>query len=110
LALSAEYWQQLGGLDEQALAVNYKYVDLCLRAQSSGLRNLYLPHVQAIHHESKSRGRPEGDSYRQWRREWAVMERRWGELLDFDPAYSPWLTLENERFGLSLRRHSLSLR
>ena len=96
LAISTENWQQLGGLDEHRLAVNYNDVDLCLRAQSSGLRNIYLPHVKAIHHESKSRGRPEGKAYRQWRREWAVMEQRWSALLFNDPAYSPYLTLRTK--------------
>ena len=110
MAVSADHWEQLGGLDEQGFAVNYNDVDLCLRANAAGLRNIYLPHVQAIHHESKSRGRPKGASYRQWRREWALMESRWGEFLDCDPAYSPWLTLEDEQFGLSLRTQSLFLR
>lgn len=110
LAISREHWQQLGGLDDEHLWVNYNDVDLCLRAQQSGLHNIYLPQVKAIHHESKSRGRPEGASYRLWRREWSVMEQRWGHLLDCDPAYSPWLTLENEQFDLSLRTGSIDLR
>ena len=110
LAISRENWQQLGGLDEENLWVNYNDVDLCLRAGAAGLRNLYLPQVKAMHHESKSRGRPEGAAYRQWRREWAVMEQRWGALLECDPAYSPWLTLEDERFGLSYRQEPLALR
>ena len=103
LAISREHWQQLGGLDATHLAVNYNDVDLCLRARQLGLRNLYLPQVRAIHHESKSRGRPEGAAYRQWRREWAVMERRWGELLLRDPAYSPHLSLEAADWSLALR-------
>lgn len=110
LAISRNHWDQLGGLDEEHLWVNYNDVDLCLRAQQAGLRNVYLPQVKAIHHESKSRGRPEGASYRLWRREWSVMEQRWGDVLNSDPAYSPWLTLEDERFGLSLRRHIVGLR
>ena len=103
LAISREHWQQLGGLDARHLAVNYNDVDLCLRARQLGLRNLYLPQVRAIHHESKSRGRPEGAAYRQWRREWAVMERRWGEELRRDPAYSPHLSLESADWSLALR-------
>jgi len=110
LAISSENWKQLGGLDEEKLWVNYNDVDLCLRAGAAGLRNLYLPQVKAIHHESKTRGRPEGAAYRQWRREWDVMKQRWGALLDCDPAYSPWLTLEDEGFGLSLRQKPLALR
>ena len=110
LAISSECWQKLGGLDEKHLWVNYNDVDLCLRAHSAGFRNLYLPQVKAIHHESSSRGKPEGASYKRWKKEWAVMEQRWGYLLKSDLAYSPWLTLEDERFSLSLRQSTPYLR
>ena len=110
LAISREHWEQLGGLDERQLAVNYNDVDLCLRAGQLGLRNLYLPQVQALHHESKSRGRPEGAAFRQWRREWGVMERRWGGLLQQDPAYNPHLSLEAGDFSLALRLDAPSVR
>lgn len=105
LAISRDNWNQLGGLDDDALAVNYNDVDLGLRAQRHGLKNIYLPQVRAIHHESKSRGRPEGAAYQQWKREWRVMEQRWGELLTSDPAYSPHLSLEAADFTLGLRRN-----
>ena len=110
LAISRQHWQQLGGLDEDQLAVNYNDVDLCLRAGQLGLKNLYLPQVLALHHESKSRGRPEGAAYRQWRREWSVMERRWGDLLQQDPAYHPHLSLEAGDFSLALRRETPRVR
>ena len=110
LAISRTHWDELGGLDAAELAVNYNDVDLCLRAKNAGLRNLYIPQVQAIHHESKSRGRPRGKAYKQWRREWAVMQRRWRVLVLDDPAYHPSLTLEDESWNLSLRRPELKLR
>jgi len=103
LAISRETWDALGGLDAEELAVNYNDVDLGLRAQALGLRNLYLPQVRAIHHESKSRGRPEGAAYRQWRREWKVMKQRWGAQLIQDQAYSPHCSLETADFSLALR-------
>ena len=103
LAISRTTWDALGGLDAQQLAVNYNDVDLGLRAQAVGLRNLYLPQVKAIHHESKSRGRPEGAAYRQWRSEWKVMEQRWGTQLRQDRAYSPHCSLEAADFSVALR-------
>lgn len=103
LAIQRQHWDALSGLDAELLAVNYNDVDLCLRARQLGLRNLYLPQVRAIHHESKSRGRPEGAAFWQWRREWAVMEARWGPLLQADPAYSPHLSLELQDWSLALR-------
>jgi len=110
LAIQRRHWDALGGLDARNLAVNYNDVDLCLRAQQMGLRNLYLPQVQALHHESKSRGRPEGAAYAQWRREWAFMKKRWGSLLNDDPAYSPHLSLERQDWSLVLRQPVLKSR
>lgn len=110
LAISRDHWQELGGLDERRLAVNYNDVDLCLRARQRGWRNLYLPQVRALHHESKSRGRPEGAAFRQWRREWAVMEKRWGHLLQKDPAYHPHLSLEAADWTLAIRRDAPLIR
>lgn len=103
LAISRVHWDQLGGLDAKDLAVNYNDVDLCLRAQQLGLKNLYLPQVKALHHESKSRGRPEGQAYHQWRQEWHFMQQRWGRQLQQDPAYSPHFCMENANFRLALR-------
>lgn len=103
LSISRENWFNLGGLDAAHLAVNYNDVDLCLRSHANGLKNIYLPSVRAIHHESKSRGRPKGSSYLQWRSEWAVMERRWGQVIANDPYYSPFLTLEDESWNLAYR-------
>ena len=100
LAICRNHWDKLSGLDAAELAVNYNDVDLCLRAKTAGLRNLYLPQVQAIHHESKSRGRPQGKAYKQWRHEWAVMQRRWRSIVLDDPAYHPSLTLEDESWNL----------
>lgn len=112
LAISRENWQQLGRFDAKELAVNYNDVDLFLRAQSAGLCNLCLPHVQLVHHESKSRGLLKGrltgngeGNGKLWN-----MDRRWGYLLENDPAYHPCLTLEDERWGLSLRQPSPILR
>ena len=104
LAISTQNWQKLGGFDSKKLAVNYNDVDLCLRATEIGLRNLYLPHVKAIHHESKSRGRPKGVAFRQWRHEFSFMQAKWKSHLENDPAYSPYLTLEDETWNLSLRK------
>ena len=110
LAISRDNWVRLKGLDEDKLAVNYNDVDLCLRAVRLGLRNLYLPQVLGLHHESKSRGRPEGESFIQWRKESAVMKSRWGHLLKKDPAYHPYLSLEAADFSLALHQDAPKVR
>ena len=67
-------------LDEINLKVNYNDVDLCLRANKIGLRNIYLPDVIAFHHESKSRGKPVGKQLKEWKKEYKYMKKKWGKF------------------------------
>jgi len=94
-----EVWDQLGGLDEDMLAVNYNDVDICLRALAKGYRNLFVPSIELIHHESKSRGLPKGAAKYQWLQERQTMEDRWRSVLQNDPVYHPFLTLSQEDFS-----------
>jgi hypothetical protein len=63
-----------------------------------------LPFVELYHHESKSRGyenTPEKQA--RFEKEVLFMRQRWGNLLDNDPFYSPWLSLSTE--DISYRFH-----
>jgi O-antigen biosynthesis protein len=102
LVVRSALWRSLEGLDEDNLAVNYNDVDFCLRATAAGFRNLYVPQVKLYHYESKSRGSPSGFALQQWQKERMFMLRRWGDLIENDPAYSPHLSLSHEDFSLSL--------
>jgi len=54
-----------------------------------------------VHHESASRGLDVEPSKRaRFEAEAASMRKRWGPLLDRDPAYSPHLTLQREDFSI----------
>jgi GT2 family glycosyltransferase len=50
-----EFWQSLGGMDEQ-LKVVMNDVDICLRAQMEDRYVIYTPDVQLFHHVGSSRG------------------------------------------------------
>jgi GT2 family glycosyltransferase len=50
-----EFWQHLGGMDEQ-LKVVMNDVDICLRAQMEDRYVIYAPDVQLYHHVGASRG------------------------------------------------------
>jgi len=50
-----EFWQRLGGMDEQ-LKVVMNDVDICLRAQMEDRYVIYTPDVQLYHHVGASRG------------------------------------------------------
>ncbi|MEM7202032.1 MAG: glycosyltransferase family 2 protein [Planctomycetota bacterium] len=88
LLLRSSTYQEVGGLDE-ALAVAYNDVDLCLRLRSRGWRILYAPQAELWHYESISRGRDRGDRFA---RERALMLERWGDSLRHDPFYHPRLS------------------
>jgi O-antigen biosynthesis protein len=97
-----EAFLQAEGFDE-SLAVAFNDVDFCLKLTQLGYRNVYLPHVQLYHHESKSRG-AEDTPYKQQRflREQQIMQTKWSNLLQNDPCYSPHLTLKHDDYSLRI--------
>lgn len=102
LAMRRAVYLEVGGLDEQALPVDFNDVDLCLRLPQAGLSVIYTPYAELYHHESLSRGRPTApEKLARLEREAAVMRARWGALLRADPFYNPNLTLEAADAGLA---------
>jgi GT2 family glycosyltransferase len=102
LLVRRDHYLAVGGLDEAQLGVAYNDVDFCLKLREKGLRNIYVPMAQLMHHESVSRGSDREAAKRQrMLREAAVMVERWGALLARDPAYNPNLSLADEGFGLA---------
>ncbi|OOG66469.1 hypothetical protein B0E46_02270 [Rhodanobacter sp. B04] len=94
-------YQQAGGLDP-ALKVAFNDIDFCLRLRQLGYTNVWTPFAELYHHESASRGREDTPEKRaRFSREVEFMKRRWGSLLDHDPAYNPNLTLAGEPFTLA---------
>lgn len=102
LLVRKSVFEEVGGLNEENLAVAFNDVDLCLKVREAGYRNLWTPYAELYHHESVSRGGD--DTFAKRRRmaaETAYMRERWGKLLDSDPAYNPNLTLAHEDFSLA---------
>ena len=94
-------FDQVGGLDEEHLAIAFNDVDFCLRVREAGYRNLWTPYAELYHHESLTRGADDTNKKRaRARREADYMRKRWGTALDNDPAYNPNLTLVHEDFSL----------
>jgi len=89
MALRRADYRAVGGMDATNLAVAYNDVDLCLRLRAAGLRILWTPFAELIHHESATRGAdadPASTTRRQ--REAAFMRARWGAALAEDPYYN----------------------
>ena len=86
LAVSRRVVDAIGLFDE-----SYRVVggdgEFCLRAHGEGLRNVYLPEIVLLHHESQSRSRvdPATDTER--------FRRLVADRMPRDPYYNPNLTL-----------------
>jgi GT2 family glycosyltransferase len=79
-------WEGAGGMDE-AFALDYGDVDLCLRLLGAGKRTVWTPHAVLEHRESATRGHQPADLAAL-----AAFHARWGEALaDGDPYYNPGL-------------------
>jgi GT2 family glycosyltransferase len=101
MAIRREAFEQVGGFNE-ALAIAYNDVDLCMRLRNAGWRILWTPQVEHYHHESASVGRADSPERRQeFAREVALMRELWGPMLDADPFYNPNLSLRNNQMTLA---------
>jgi hypothetical protein len=95
-------FDEVHGFDE-SLGVAFNDVDLCLKFQAAGYRNVYLPHVKLYHYESKSRGfETTLEQQERFGRETKAMLDRWKTDVTPDPCYSPNLTLVHEDFSIRL--------
>ncbi|OHE30562.1 MAG: hypothetical protein A3J94_02975 [Syntrophus sp. RIFOXYC2_FULL_54_9] len=100
LMVKKQLFTEAGGLDED-LAVAYNDVDFCLRLLKRGCRNVVLPQVRLIHHESGSRGSDRtGQNRVRLGHEVGIMNKRWAAMIQNDPYYNPNLTRDREDFTL----------
>lgn len=91
---------QVDGFDASHLEEAFADVDFCLRLAEAGLRTLWTPYAELLDHKPAVRARkstePASGAYLE---DVAYMKRRWGKLLENDPAYSPNLMLAREDFS-----------
>lgn len=100
LLLRKTLYQQVGGLDEENLAVAYSDVDLCLKLGAAGFRNIWTPFAELYHSESASRGRDDTPQKQaRHNRELGFMWSKWADVMRNDPAYNPNLSLSREDFS-----------
>jgi O-antigen biosynthesis protein len=93
LVVKKALFEQVGGLNDQELAVGFNDVDFCLKLVEAGYRNVWTPYAELIHHESATRGQDNSpEKQRRAEKELRFMRKRWGDQLHLDPAYSPNLS------------------
>jgi hypothetical protein len=90
-------------MNEIDLPVSFNDIDFCLRLVAAGLRNVWTPYANLVHHESASRGhQPTRADLEQFVREASYMQRKWGAELMHDPFYNPNLSLNLPGFELAM--------
>jgi GT2 family glycosyltransferase len=107
MAVRKQVFNEVEGFNEESLTVAFNDVDLCLKIQAMGYRNLWTPYAEMIHHESSSRGSDDTPEKKaREAKEIAYMQSTWHLDSEIDPAYSPWLTAQKEDFSFGLRKNS----
>jgi GT2 family glycosyltransferase len=90
-----------GGFDEENLKVAFNDVDLCLKINELGYRNLWTPFARLYHHESASRGSDlSSTNFKRYSKEASYLKKKWALLLGDDPCYNKNLTKEKEDFSI----------
>lgn len=103
LVVAREKYFAVGGLDEEAFAVAFNDVDLCLKLQAAGWRNVYAPQAVLVHHESKSRGSDLSPAnIERYRRELRTLQERWNTRGYDDPLHHPLLDRGEETYILAI--------
>lgn len=103
LAVNAEKFRAVGGLDEEFLQIAYNDVDLCLKLEQAGWHNVYEPAAVLYHHESKSRGNDfSAEHIARYTRELNVLQERWGTRDAIDPQHHPKLSRASETYTINL--------
>lgn len=95
-------YQSLRGLDAEHLTVAYNDIDYCLRVCEAGLKVVYNPYIELVHHESVSRGKEDTPEKKaRLQHEKRYMQTRWSARLAADPAYNPNLSIAADNFALA---------
>lgn len=101
LVVRKAIYEQVSGLEEEALRVAFNDVDFCLKIRKAGYRNLWTPYAELYHYESKSRGAEDTpEKIARFNSEVEYVKTKWGEPLRRDPYYSQNLTLAREDFSI----------
>lgn len=97
-----DVFEAAGGFDER-LAVEFNDTDFCLRVLRLGYRNVYVPHAELYHHESKSRGSGESSASTHKSNGRELFRERWQTSSYRDPYYNPNLTTVTDDAAIATR-------
>jgi GT2 family glycosyltransferase len=94
LAVRAAIFREVGGFDEVDLQIAFNDLDLCLKVDEHGYRNICTPFGILLHLEGASRGGAESPEKKaQEQRELFCLARRWDDRFRADPYAHPSIGL-----------------
>jgi hypothetical protein len=107
LLVRRHIFEEINGFDEKFILA-FGDVDFCLKIQEKGYLNLWTPHAELYHHESKTRGFD--DTLEQKDRFWGEVDyfkHKWaGWMRMVDPYYNPNLSLDHDDYRLNIEIYS----
>jgi O-antigen biosynthesis protein len=90
LAMRRSVFEEVGGIEEQSLAVTWGDVDLCYRVRAAGYRVLWTPFARMQHLELATRGKDDTpERVARAEREREYMMKKWPSLATEDPHFNP---------------------
>ncbi|MGY8662370.1 glycosyltransferase [Bradyrhizobium sp. UFLA05-109] len=89
LLVRRSVYEQVGGLDEINLPETFNDVDLCLKIRRCGYRNIWTPHAELYHHQSRrDNSDAHEDNSKELGSEAAYMLKTWRLELSRDPFHN----------------------
>ncbi len=108
MAVRSEVFRNAGEFNED-LAIAYNDLDFCLRVRELGLSVLYCAEIEALHHESKTRGATLNAEKAAWDdAEFRDFQAAWGDHAVRDAFINPHWSLSDERHFERMRIPSRS--
>jgi GT2 family glycosyltransferase/glycosyltransferase involved in cell wall biosynthesis len=102
MLVRADAFRSVEGFDE-AIAVGFGDVDLCLRIGERGYRVVMSPHARLVHHESYTRGTSRIDPHP---KDSALFRLKWKQVLRAgDPFYNPGYSNEHTHWPVKQPLH-----
>jgi GT2 family glycosyltransferase len=90
MVVRKEAFLAVGGFDEEAFPVAFNDVDMCLRLDRAGLRNIFVAEARLTHRESESRGDDRKPEHAErFAAELRRLQERWQTEDLSDPYFSP---------------------
>jgi O-antigen biosynthesis protein len=90
LLVKADFWREVGGFDERFRPMYFEDTDLCFEARARGLKVMYEPRAEVVHHEGSTAGTDENEGHKRHQAEnRPKFVEKWGAVLEVEHLLDP---------------------